>query len=299
MSMLRFPIAMLAIAAMANASSLQAQETQTKPAPPAKPRVDQPNQTQPPNQTQQLNQTQQPNQAQQPRAQQPNQTLQTQQTPTRQPAGQRPDQLHARGDVHQQAGVSVKQALVKKLQKANQAEIELATMAQKKTQNPELKQLTKMIIEDHKACNEKLQQLSSQPTAGQSQANGNNQVANAAFQPQSAANQAQGVAASGTAASGGMVSQQLCQVMDQATDNALQMTKEMLQKHEAQDFDKAFLRQQCMAHMMMLAELKAIESTGPQELKAFAKETITKVEQHLEKAKQLVKTLDGDSQQKS
>lgn len=258
MSMLRFPVAMLAIAALANATTLQAQETQTKPTP-TKPKVAQPNDTQ-----------------------------KTQQTPSQQPATQRPDQAHASGDANQQAGVSVKQALIKKLQKANQAEVELATMAQKKTDNPELKQFAKMIVDDHKACNEKLQQLDTKQAANGSQPDSNSEVANAQVRQQAGKNASQG----------GMVPQQLCQIMDQATDNSLQMAKKMLEKHEGPEFEMAFLRQQCMAHMMMLAELKAIESSGPQELKAFAKETITKVEQHLEKAKQMVKALEGKGNSK-
>ena len=72
------------------------------------------------------------------------------------------------------------------------------------------------------------------------------------------------------------------------------MTKEMLGKHQGQDFNMAFLRQQCVAHTMMLGELKAIESDGPTELRQFASQAAAKVEKHLEKAKLLAKKLQDD-----
>jgi predicted outer membrane protein len=161
---------------------------------------------------------------------------------------------------------TVTQAIVQKLQKANENEIELAKMAMQKTDHSELKQLTQTIVRDHEALNQKLQQFSNQ-----NQANSQGQ----------------------------RVPTQLCQIADQACDNAMKMTKDMLTKYEGQDFQMAFLGQQCVAHTMMLAELKAIESTGPQELQPIAQEAISKVEKHLEKAKQLAKKLEDDEKQRS
>jgi predicted outer membrane protein len=135
-----------------------------------------------------------------------------------------------------------------------------------KTDHSELKQLTQTIVRDHEALNQKLQQFSNQ-----NQANSQGQ----------------------------RVPTQLCQIADQACDNAMKMTKDMLTKYEGQDFQMAFLGQQCVAHTMMLAELKAIESTGPQELQPIAQEAISKVEKHLEKAKQLAKKLEDDEKQRS
>lgn len=73
----------------------------------------------------------------------------------------------------------------------------------------------------------------------------------------------------------------------------------MLGEYQGQDFNMAFLGQQCVAHTMMLAELKAIESEGPQEMRSVAQEAKTKVEQHLEKVKQLAKKLEDDSRSAS
>lgn len=43
-----------------------------------------------------------------------------------------------------------------------------------------------------------------------------------------------------------------------------------------------------------LAELKAIQSSGPKELQQIASDATSKVEKHLEKAKQLAKKLEDD-----
>ena len=91
-----------------------------------------------------------------------------------------------------------------------------------------------------------------------------------------------------------MVPGQLIQIMDQACENSLKMTKDMLQKYEGQDFSMAFLAQQCFAHTMLLAELQAIQSHGPEELKSLAAESATKAQSHLDKAKQLAKQLEDD-----
>ncbi len=161
-----------------------------------------------------------------------------------------------------QQGPTVTQALVQKLQTANEAEIELAKMAMKETDNDRVKQLCQTIVQDHQAVNKKLKQLTTQSQSGSSQAP--------------------------------TVPKELCQIADQACSNALEMTKEMLGKLDGQDFNMAFLSQQCVAHTMMLAELKAIESTGPQALKQVAQMTIPKVEKHLDEAKQLAKKLEDD-----
>lgn len=222
------------------------------------------------------------------------------QTPTGQPINQPPgtqsnqdDRLDARGatkDSQTQQGPTVKEALTQKLIKANEAEIELAKIAQETTDNEELKQLASMIVKDHQQINQTLQQFAGKQHSGIANA-GNQQLSNrTAGQPQSRKIQS-GQATSNQTAT---VPKQLCQVAEQACNNALQMTKEMLSNYEGQDFNMAFLGQQCVAHTMMLAELKAIESVGPEELKQVASDAASKVEEHLQKAKQLAKKLQDD-----
>ncbi|MGV3486288.1 MAG: DUF4142 domain-containing protein [Planctomycetaceae bacterium] len=152
---------------------------------------------------------------------------------------------------HAGQGHTVTEVIVHKLKKANQGEIELAQMAQQKTDDQEVKQFAEMLVKDHQAFIQKLDQL----PKGQQETKS--------------------------------VPHQLVQVMDQAHDNMLKMTKEMLQKHQGQDFRMAFLGQQIVAHTMMLSQLQAIESSGPPELQSLAQQGIEKTQSHLQKAKEL------------
>ncbi len=192
-----------------------------------------------------------------------------------------------------QQGPTVKEAIIQKLRKANEAEIELANLATQKADNEEVKQFAQMLVQDHQACNQKLQQKTGQDQPGQ----------RPAIQAQANQNRAgQNQIAGQTPSSGSQsatVPKELVQIAEQACENSLKMTKDMLSNYDGQDFDMAFLGQQCVAHTMMLAELKAIESAGPQELQPLAQEISQKVQQHLEKAKQLAKKLEDDRKKQS
>ncbi|EMI57163.1 DUF4142 domain-containing protein [Rhodopirellula sallentina] len=180
-------------------------------------------------------------------------------------------------------GTSVKDAILKKLLKANQAEIELAQLATQRTQNQEVRQLAQTMIEDHRSLNESIQRASNdQPNH------------NASAPHQSQSNSRQHMNRGGASNQSTTVPEQLCKIAEQACDNSLQMTKDMLNRYEGQDFEMAFLGQQCVAHINMLAELKAVESSGPSELQSIAQKAIEKVENHLQKCKQLAKKLEDD-----
>lgn len=200
--------------------------------------------------------------------------------PNRTIAGSQFDQV----DRSQAIGPTVTEAIAKKLQKANEAEIELATMAGKKTKNDDLKKLTTMIVKDHQALSQELQKYcdvnaaSAQHGQNQSAANQRGNQIPSDAQTQTRLNVSQSA----------RVPQELCDVAEQACDNSLKMAKETLGKLEGRDFELAFLAHQCFAHSLMLAELNAIESEGPQELRSIAQKAGQTVEQHLEKAQQLV-----------
>ena len=198
-------------------------------------------------------------------------------TPPTVQAESKPDRPANRGEAkrakkNSQSDVTIEQALVMKLTKANQGEIELAQLAQQKTDNEEVRQLAQMLIDDHQTLNQDLKKIEMKSNASTSTTK-----------------------SSSTA----MVPHELCQIAEQACQNTSTMMKEMLDKHEGQDFNMAFLGQQCIAHVMMLGELKAIETHGPTELRQFANQAATKVENHLEKAKQLAKKLQDDRKPRS
>jgi len=288
MSQLRFTAAFLAIAALAGWTHVQAQQTS--------PGIQQ----QRPEQTDQR----------------PEQTDQRDSQPT----GSQTDRYEARRATTDasQPGKSLKAAIAQKLTLANDAEIELAKMAQQKVDHPELKQLTQTLIQDHQKLNQQLQQFTGQDHAGQDragQARAGQDRAGQARAGQARAGQARaGQASAGTSpgqataqrgdqrqgsdlaqhdagASSVMVPAEMCQLMEQAHQNRLEMTKEMLSNYEDQDFQMAFLGQQVFSHTSLIADLKAIESHGPDELQSYAQQALPMVEQHRDQAKQLAKKL--------
>ncbi len=203
----------------------------------------------------------------------------------------------------QQGAVTVKQALVEKLKKSNEAEIELAKLAQQRSDNDEVKQLAKMMVEDHQALNEQLKKFdtlsdssNSTSTTGAAIESRNSATDRQNQNRGGVVSTAQRDAAEGRSA---MVPKELCEISKKACENALAMTKEMLNEYKGQDFNMAYLGQQCVAHTMMLAELKAIQSVGPEEFKPFTQSAISKTESHVEKLKELAKKLEGDSKKQS
>ena len=169
------------------------------------------------------------------------------------------------------AGTTVSQALVKKMMKANEAEVELAKMAKERSKNQQVQKLADSIILDHQAANQELEKFSMKQTTSV------NNTGQTDSQP--------------SQSSSPIVPQQLCKITEQSCANTLEMTKEMLTSHESQEFDMAFLGQQCMAHTMMIAELKAIQSQGPQDLRPLTETAIAKAESHLKQAKKLAKQI--------
>ncbi|WP_442510022.1 DUF4142 domain-containing protein [Novipirellula sp. SH528] len=277
MSKLRFSAVVLSIAAIPGLSNAFAQTTLDQPSVlPGQP-VTQPQQP--------LEQPGQPNTL-------PGQ-ITNQPTGTQTDQGDRYEARRVASSTPQQQGPTVKQALVQKLIKENEAEIELAKLAEQKSDNQEVKQLAQTLIREHQAFNQTLQQHAGQQHAGnsptgQSQANRNTPPGNQAGTQSQLQNDATPRSAANT------VPRELCQIGEQACDNALKMTKEMLGNYEGQDFNMAFLGQQTIAHTMMLAELQAIESAGPQELQPIVQQASSKVKRHLEETKQLAKKLQDD-----
>ncbi len=94
---------------------------------------------------------------------------------------------------------------------------------------------------------------------------------------------------------GNRVPQQLVAITDQACDNELQLTKEMLQKHKGEDFEMAYIGQQIVAHTCMLAHLQAIKSSGPQDLQQLVSEGEKVTKDHLDRAMKIAMELDDDS----
>ncbi len=223
-----------------------------------------------------------------------------------------------------QQSVSVEQALVMKMKKMNDAEIELAQLAQEKVDDQNFRQFTQTLIQDHQALNQQLDQVAgaaggnagnrragqnnqdqnnpgqnqnnpgqNQVNPGQNQADAGGQLGNQPTNSAQPGRQGQGRGQM-PGMGGGRVPQMLISIASQACDNNLKMTKEMLNKYDGQDLKMAFLGQQIVAHTASLAEMKAIESSGPEKLKGIAQQASPKIQEHLETAKKLAKKFEDD-----
>lgn len=210
----------------------------------------------------------------------------------------------------QQPGPTVQEALVQKLIKANEAEIELAQLAKRTSDNEEVKKFAETMIQDHQDFNQTLQQHAGYDTSRQDHSGQDHSGKAASRQSDRSQTAAYRTASDRTQndrrsenraidTRSNRVPRELCEITEQACDNALEMTKSMLSNYQGQDFNMAYLGQQCVAHTMMLAELKAIQSKGPAELQQIAQQASTKVQKHLDQAKQIAKKLEDDSKSRS
>ena len=199
-----------------------------------------------------------------------------------------------------QGNVSLQGYLATKLMLANKAEIELSQLAVEKAQHPEVKQFAQTLIRDHQQLNERLQQL--QP--GTRAAAPRGQVDRPSDRPtdrgaaterrQADRPQADRPQAGQQGPGNQQVPRQLVQMTQQALTNHLQMAKQMLQEKPAQEFDMAFVGMQIAKHTRALAELRAMQNAGSPEFQQLVMQAQQTVEQHLQRAKQLAKTLEGD-----
>jgi len=227
-------------------------------------------------------------------------------------------------------GISLSAFIAQKLKRGNEMEVELGQMAGERAKSDSVKEFAEMMVKSHTAAIEKLGQLElgaagqggpqgagqgprgrqtsvqdgqseQQNAQGQpAKASGSNgagstspaTVAGQGAQGQNAQGQgAQGQGGRGRGGMGGRVPQMLVAITDQASDNELQMTKEMLQKHEGEDFDMAYIGQQIVAHTCMVAHLQALRTSGPQELQQFVTEGEREAREHLEHATKIAHEL--------
>lgn len=92
----------------------------------------------------------------------------------------------------------------------------------------------------------------------------------------------------------GNVPHMLVALTDQSCDNELQLTKKMLEKHEGDNFEMAYIGQQIVAHTCMLAHLQALKDSGPEELKQLATQGEQTTRQHLDKAMKIAEELGSE-----
>jgi len=98
-----------------------------------------------------------------------------------------------------------------------------------------------------------------------------------------------------TSSAGNDAVSQIGQIDRQIVDRKSQMMKEELQQKSGAEFDKCFVGGAVAAHTHALAALEVISQHSQGQLAQIAKQAQPTVQEHLERAKQLIKQLDSES----
>lgn len=207
-----------------------------------------------------------------------------------------------------------------KLYLANHMEIKCGEMAAQKANNAEVKQLAQTIVQEHQQLNEKLKTFLppeaiekieniSGTASGAGSRPGDNRNNSATGQQrenradgqdqrnqqgqQDPRNQ-QGRTGQPMQGNADSFMKQLCEIEHQAARKHMQMSSEMLQRQQGQDFDMAFLGMQIGSHTWLVAELEAIENVGSDDFKSVTKLALESSRDHKEKAQQLAQRLEDN-----
>lgn len=204
----------------------------------------------------------------------------------------------------------------------NQEEIVLLTMGKDKTKNSDLKQAAEKMIQDHQQFIQQLQphasiqanelskwlspdsSKSEQTQPGQARRDQAANTQRSADDPTATNTQpgqrrgtpAQVVSNPGQAAnqSDGLA-KQLIELEKNVAKECIRMSKEAMQDKEGSEFDQAFVGSQVLAHISMLAKLKASEEAVSGELQQVLKKGQETTKQHKEKLVSMMKDLKDKS----
>ncbi len=200
-----------------------------------------------------------------------------------------------------------------KLFLANHAEVEISQLAMKKASNEQVKQFAKMLVDEHKALNEKLtrfvpasivkqtrdmRQSQAEPTTPRDETTTSpltEDVADAQPPTGDPATDRTTVMRPEFETGSNEVLDKLCEISQVACQNELTATREMLNKYSGHDFDMGYLGIQIACHTQLISELKAIDGVGNDEFQKLVRSATTSVEQHLTKAETLARQLEDDT----
>lgn len=226
-----------------------------------------------------------------------------------QPLGQ-PGQPHTsnfRGESAMGGDTQVVSNLVAaKLKLANECEVAQAKMGADRAKSDEVREFASMLKRDHEECIQKLEkampglsQVQKASFAGDGRSDsdrsdsnqaGSNRTGNTPGQPGLSGQPGQG----GQQAFLTGAARPLYELTRRAAEIHHQAGEEMLGQKDGAEFDRCFMQAQIGGHMWMQSELKALQdqpNLSPQ-LADIAREAEQKVSQHLEKAKQIAKSLE-------
>jgi predicted outer membrane protein len=195
----------------------------------------------------------------------------------------------------QQAG-AVTEQLAAWLALIDYSEVELGQLAQKQAKDPAVQKFAERMVSEHTMHLKKLQQF--MPTLGRPGQPGPQERTAAKVTPEGRIPQEGRTDPAGgqpQARARGAHST-MVQVGSQASQRALQMTKEMLSKQQGRDFDMGYMAQQVVAHTYAVATLEAMQGKGSPEFQKNVEAGLKATRDHLEMAQQIAKKLNREEE---
>jgi len=163
----------------------------------------------------------------------------------------------------------------------NQAEVELSRLAERQSQNPQVKQFAQMMAQDHGKLAPQIQQLAGGQASATTSPNASRDLAGT-----------QRLNTQGNQA-GNQLINRLISIDKQIVDRKMEMARQELESKEGADFDKCYIGSQIAAHMQASAALDVMSQQASGELKQLASQAKQTVDNHLEQAKQIAQQLEG------
>lgn len=142
----------------------------------------------------------------------------------------------------------------------NRGEIQLARLAQENASSDEVKKLAKHLIDEHSRTVEDLQEFAGRGRGSRQQTQGLN----------------------------------LIRLKQQLGQQCVASAEEELNQKDGAEFDKCFVGMQIAMHMQMLDTLKVFSRYASEELDEIIEEAEQTNEEHLKRAKKLIKQLESD-----
>jgi predicted outer membrane protein len=191
-------------------------------------------------------------------------------------------------------------ALAQWLVNGNKAEIELGKLASEKATSPEVKEFAQMMVKDHSAYLAKVQKFTDEK--GQPVAGADRKTFDAPAEEKRPAIEEDAKIGEPKEQKVGFRGDKhaaMEQIGKRAGEIQLQMTKDLLNKYQGQEFDMAYVGQQIAGHTHMVATLKAMEENTSGEFQTVVKEGLKTATMHLDHAKELSAQLQKQGGQKA
>jgi putative membrane protein len=173
----------------------------------------------------------------------------------------------------------------------NRGEIALAQLAQEKASSSDVRDLAQHLIDDHSKMVEKLERFAGgrrRTRGGDNRATNNRRSQGAAYDEFAAGGQPQ--------SSAGL---NFVRIKQQLGQQCLASSKQELEQKDGNEFDECFLGLQIAKHMEMIDTLKVFSHYASENLDQVIEEAEDSAQEHLDRAKDLIKDVTSGGHHKS